>query len=197
MGYTQFTKDKIELITERFEVNSVIDLGAQNDFAQPKLPAPYISEWYDKKGIAYTCIDLNGENGACVIDLSEPVEGIWNSYGLVVDAGTSEHVGDDGKFTWEAIYNCWVTKHTLLDMGGIMYSENPKTGNWPGHGFNYYTQDFYNKLAEISGYELLDLGEHPACNNITDGWNVFCTMRKVSNHFPTLAEFKKLSIFKA
>ena len=194
MGYTQFTKGKVQYILDVFKPKSVIDLGAQNDFSQPHLPAPYISEWYRNKNIAYLCIDLNGENNAEQIDLSKPSFTVASGCDLLVDAGTSEHVGDNGKFSWEAIYNCWATKNKLLNIGGIMYSENPKTGNWPGHGFNYYTQDFYKELVKISGYELLDIGEHPACNNKTDGWNIFATMKKVSDKFPTLKKFYKLPI---
>ena len=171
MGYTGFTVSKIEPLLVGLN-NTVIDLGAQNDYRGAVLPAPYISEWYRRMGYDYRCIDLNGENGAYKINLG--VFDLWeNKYellnhtpvSLIVDAGTSEHVGKDGRFDWGSIYNCWLWKHNLLMRGGIMYNENPKTGNWPGHGFNYYSIEFYRELERFSDYEIVDIGEHPAQHN--------------------------------
>lgn len=195
MGYTSFTIGKIEPLL--INVKSIVDLGAQNNYAQPNLPAPYISQWYDNKHILYECIDLSGENRALAADLSELLFVSTETFDLVVDAGTSEHVGKGGAFSWEAIYNCWLNKHNLLKIGGLMYNENPETGNWPGHGFNYHTIKFYYQLAELTDYKILDLGEHPAMGNTTDGWNVFSILKKKSEKFPTLEEFIKMDIRKS
>ena len=196
MGYTGFT---VELIEKHLDgVKSVIDLGAQNMYNQPVIPAPYASEWYEGKGIEYACIDVSLENNAINLDLSTDFyhnAAIKSQYfDLLVDAGTSEHVGDHGKFGWEAIYNCWKYKFNYSRIGGKIISENPKTGNWPGHGFNYYTEDFYRNLEAKSDLKILSLGEHPAMGNTTDGWNIYCVMEKTGEKFPTLAEFKKLGI---
>ena len=192
MGYTHFTVGLIEPLLHN--VNTVIDLGAQNDFRE-SLPAPYISDWYEKKSKLYVCIDLNGENNAYRWDLSQVLKfDKLNNTDLLVDAGTSEHVGHNGKFSWESIYNCWLNKHNLLKLNGHMVNENPKTGNWPGHGFNYYTEDFYRNLENTGCYKILQLGEHPAMNNTTDGWNIYCVMQKVREDFITLEVFKTLGI---
>lgn len=189
MGYTKFTKDKIEkYIKKHF---CVIDLGAQNDFSQEG--NPFISDWYDKKRLEYRCIDLNGENGAWKDDLSV-IYGYMPIYDLVTDCGTSEHVGDNGKFGWEAIYNCWRNKHDLLIKGGIMYNENPKTGSWPLHGFQWYTQEFYKNLVKVADYKILELGEVAAMGNTKDGWNVYCILKKTGDKFPTLEQFKELGL---
>lgn len=198
MGYTSFTKSKIEPFLKG--VDYIIDLGAQNDYSYSFLPAPYISQWYKEKGIYwYSCIDLNGENFADPLDLSVvfQIDQYKSKFDLVVDAGTSEHVGNDGVFGWEAIYNCWLNKHNLLKNGGIMYNENPLTGNWPGHGFNYYTPNFYYQLFSATDYQAIDLGQHPAMGNNTDGWNVYCIMKKHSEKFPSLEEFMKMDIRKS
>ena len=192
MGYTHHTFSLIEPLLSHVE--SVIDLGAQNDYRYGT-PAPYTSEWYKGQGIQYIAIDLSRENKSLGWDLSKIFINKQEN-DLVVDAGTSEHVGDDGKFGWQAIYNCWQNKHNLLKLNGFMVNENPKTGNWPGHGFNYYTQDFYRNLEATGCYKILSIGEHPAMGNTKDGWNVWCVLEKVSEHFPTLATFKKLGICK-
>ena len=199
MGYTGFTIDLIE--PHLAGVETVIDAGAQNLYNQPLIPAPYASEWYKEKDILYWAIDVCQENGSFAIDLSK-LQTISGEIplmvaDLLVDAGTSEHVGDNGKFGWDAIYNCWLNKFNLIRKDGKIISENPKTGNWPGHGFNYYTEDFYRNLEAKSDLKILSLGEHPAMGNTTDGWNIYCVMEKTGEKFPTLAEFKKLGIMQS
>jgi hypothetical protein len=201
LGYTGFTKGLIQSLIDTQDIKTVIDLGAQNNYDQPNLPAPYISEWYKEKGISYECIDLNGENGAIVWNLGEQIN--LSTYvevagrgvvDLVVDAGTSEHVGKDNAFDWEAIYNCWLNKFNLCKEGGYIVSENPLTGNWPGHGFNYYTAKFYVQLQDASDLIALEAGTHPAMWNTTDGWNVYCVMKKTGGKFPDLETFKTFSL---
>jgi hypothetical protein len=208
MGYTSFTIEKIQGLIDGYHPKTVIDLGAQNNYSQPQLPAPYMDEWYAGKGIDYVSIDINGENGSMAIDLSLPL--VWHEVGkfwvqgsssyrfdiadMLVDAGTSEHVGKNGAFDWEAIYNCWCTKFDLLKQGGIMYSENPMTGNWPGHGFQYYTKFFYLELEKLLDIKILDLGQHPAMGNTTDGWNVYCTFQKGNDEFIPFGVFNELPL---
>lgn len=193
MGVTSFDIPLLEEIIKWHQPESVIELGAQNNYAQPHLPAPYMREWYQAKKINYESIDLNGEDGAFVLDLSEKIPPN-QTFDLVTDFGTSEHVGKNGEFSWEAIYNCWLNKHTLLNIGGVMFSENPKTGNWPGHGFNYYTYAFYVRLILYTDYKMLLMREHAAMNNVKDGWNVVAIMKKTSERFPTFEEFKTLDL---
>lgn len=200
MGYTDFTVGLLERVIKEYQPKMVVDLGAQNMYNQPALPAPYASEWYKKQGIVYVAIDLSGENDSLEIDLGKPLRPLFpetqvSKFCMVVDAGTSEHIGTDGKFDWEAIYNCWKTKHDLLRVGGVMVNENPKQGNWPGHSFQYYSEAFYKQLAALTEYEILELGEHPAMGNTDTGWNIYCVLRKHSEKFPTLEEFKTLSLY--
>ena len=64
MGYTSFSVEKLEGLIQKYKPTSIIDLGAQNMYNQPLLPALYASEWYQKQGIKYLSIDLNGENNS-------------------------------------------------------------------------------------------------------------------------------------
>jgi hypothetical protein len=113
MGYTSFTKELVGKVIEQYNPKSIVDLGAQNDFSGPVLPAPYISEWYRSMGIKYSCIDLNGENNANKIDLAYPFflagekdgEATFVKPDIVGDIGTSEHVGRNGAFSWNGIYD--------------------------------------------------------------------------------------------
>jgi len=178
MGYTGHTIVHISklLNTKGVDITSVCDLGAQNNYAQPKLPAPYMSEWYAKLEniVEYMCIDLNGENGAKTWDLSEPLK-TTKKFDLVVDAGTSEHVKD--------YYQCMANIDKLAKVGGYIFRENPKTGNWPQHGLHYVNTEFYTELAKSAGYELLYLDENAAMGNTINGWNITAIMRKTRNTF--------------
>ncbi len=194
MGYTNETIARVERILNQYQINSVLDLGAQNNYSGTEQPAPYMREWYEKKGINYVSIDINGEHGALPFNLSKPITADLGKFDLVVDAGTSEHIGEDGKFDIFAIYNCWKTKHHLLKYEGIMINENPKSGNWPGHGFNYYTEFFYRTLAGLCNYEILELGEHAAMGNVTDGWNVHSILLKKDHTFPRIEDFELCQI---
>lgn len=216
MGYTSFTKELVEKVIKTYNPKSVMDLGAQNDFSGPNLPAPYISEYYEWKDIKYMCIDLNGENNAYVLDLSKPLPDDFINFrvekgelgatepflfsrmvDMVCDIGTGEHIGKNGAFSWEAIYNCWCNKWNLLKVGGIMVNENPLSGNWPKHGWNYHTVEFYKELAQALGESMNDYfeyGIHAACNNEVDGWNVWCIFKKTGAAFVSFEEFKKMSI---
>lgn len=194
MGLTQFS---ISLL-EKYAVGlkSVIELGAQNLYDKDyNNNYPYASDWYINNGYdSYECIDLNGENNAIKQDLADRW-GCYSKHDMVTDFGTSEHIGMNGKFNIEAIYNCWFNKHNWLRAGGIMISENPKTGNWPLHGFNYYTEQFYQHLCFLCDYELLEIGEVAVMNNEVDGWNVYCVLRKkVQQEFISLEDFSQLDL---
>jgi hypothetical protein len=191
MGVTSFSKQLIS----RHKRNTVIELGSQNIYDGQYPHGTYASMFYMALGFTkYSSIDLNGENFSLKLDLSidQKFKPEWD---MVTDFGTSEHVGvAHGKWDWRPIYYCWKNKHNLLKVGGIMINENPKTGNWPGHGFNYYTKDFYEQLCKVADYKILEIGEFPAEGNTTDGWNVFCVLEKTGDKFPSLNEFKKLDI---
>lgn len=193
MGVTAPDLRLLENLIRLYQPRKVVDLGAQNNYSQGGLPAPYMSEWWKEKGIDYAAIDMSAENNCVVLDLSQD-QGFKPEYDFVMDFGTSEHIGQDGKFSWEAIYNCWKNKHNLLKVGGIMVNENPKTLNWPGHGFNYYTEMFYYQLCKMAGYTVLGMGQQAAMGNTTDGWNIFAALRKFTEQFPTLEEFMTLPL---
>jgi hypothetical protein len=184
MGITGFSINLIEKYKNG--AKNVMELGAQNLYDRDYgFNFPYADTYYKAKGMEYACIDINGENGALMIDLEKPNK-FDGTYDLVTDFGTSEHIRDG--------YNVHKTIYDLCKEGGIIIHENPKTGNWKGHGFNYKTKEFYTGLAELTGMEILELGEHPAMGNTKDGWNVYCVMRKGNGKFPSKSKFKELDL---
>lgn len=205
MGYTSFTKDLVKRVVDEYKPKTIADYGSQNDFSGPNLPAPYISRWFiEELGIKeqdYDCFDLNGENNAYAVDLSSDQNFPWEDndgnpspYCLVCDIGTIEHLGKNGAFSWEAIYNGWKNKFNMCKEGGVIVSENPLSGFWPGHGWNYHTPEFYMELEKVSDLQLLKWGTVCATGNCETGQNVWSIMRRIGNHFPSLEIFKELSI---
>lgn len=239
MGVTSSDIELIKLaLHHKPDIKSVMEMGSQNAYlpdTDPNKP-PFASEWYRARGIEYSCIDMAGDNGAFVADLSKPLV-IINKEGsaieptedpshggeeikfdLVTDFGTSEHLvaGVEMKNhffenvninsvypvrvpTLEEIklgyYNCWKNKHDLLKLGGIMISVNPKTGNWPDHGYTYINKDFYSTLAAAMGYEIYWLNENPAMGN-PNAVNIECVLRKnIDNEFMLFEDFQLIEKF--
>jgi SAM-dependent methyltransferase len=188
MGITSFSVELLNKVIEEYSPKNVCELGAQNLYNQPLLPAPYANEFYEPLGIDYTCIDLSNENGALNFNLSRPIPEIWyNKFDLVTNFGTSEHVSD--------LYECFKNIHNLCKKGGIVICENPKQGNWPGHGFHYLTEEFYSHLALLCRYTLIEWGEQPAMGNIIDGWNIYAIYQIKNGEFCTREEFETLEYY--
>lgn len=213
MGITAFDIKILEKYIKEYKPVNVIEFGSQNLYITSENTPPFSSAWYNEQGLYYKCIDLGGDNNADKKDLSKPIS-IGRQYDLVTDFGFSEHVVKMEDFTSvtyggnitsiypkgeikieEGYYNCWLNKHNLCKIGGLIISENPKTGNWPLHGYTYITQEFYKELAKIADYEILELGDHPAMGNDIDGWNIYCVLKKTGDKFPSFEKFTKLSIY--
>lgn len=215
MGITIFEKELLNDIIETYRPETVLEFGSQNDYStDEQSKPPFMSKWYEQKGIQYISMDLAGDNNSLQVDFSVPVT-LKLKFDLVTDFGTSEHCvksNDYEKVSFnehihsvypkevvdveQAYYNCWLNKHNLLKEGGIIVNVNPLTNNWGGHGYSYINEQFYEKLSEYSDYKILKLGLHAAMGNTKDGWNVFCVLQKCSDIFPSFYEFSKFPIFK-
>lgn len=217
MGITLFSKSLIGIaVAANPDIKSVIELGSQNDYTSNAVKPPFANGVYKEFGINdYTCIDLAGDNYAIKYDLGKPITTHTRKYDLVTDFGTSEHVvlaadhvttpfHDDyihsvyPTVVEDALlgyYSCWLNKHNLCKIGGIIISENPLTGNWPNHGYAYLGKKFYHEFKQVAGYENIMEGLEPAMGNSIDGWNIWAVLRKVSDEFPTFEQFKELPIF--
>lgn len=195
MGITNFGTSLLDRYVDSVPVKTVCELGAQNLHHSEYSNMPYASVYYLANGYTlYKTIDLNGENNAEQLDLGKPIN--IGQFGLVTDFGTSEHVCVNNKPNLKAFYNCLNNKHNLCMSGGLIISENPKTGNWIGHGHNYYTVEFYKQLCEMNDYEMIECGEHPAMNNEIDGWHIYSVIRKLSdNPFVSFKKFSTLPIY--
>lgn len=203
MGITSSDVLLLEKALQIKPIKYVIELGSQNlylDGLNTEKP-PFASEWYEARELSYFCIDMAGDNNALQINLANRLEDGHILFDLVTDFGTSEHVVDVAEFQsvafhdghinsmypqgepkdheiMDGFYAAWYNKHKLAKPGGLIVSVNPKTGNWPGHGYTYLDRNFYVKLAELMGYKIHHLEENPAMGNTANGWNVECILEK-------------------
>lgn len=217
MGVTRFDIELIEkALLYKPDIKTVMQIGSQNLYLEQYDKPPFMSEVYRLRGIECDSIDLAGDDGAFKIDMSYPFP-ITKEYDFVTDHGSGEHIVQMEGFEITAFheghinsiyptkvkdiekgyYFGWSNKHNLLKTGGLMLNVNPKTGHWPSHCYSYLTQDFYKELADITEYEILELGENCAMGNCESGVNVYCIMRKNSERFPAFKDFSNLDIYKS
>lgn len=217
MGVTSFEIERLEKIISENDIKSVIELGAQNNYATPETKnPPFMSEWFERREIQYDSIDLAGDNKSKKLNWSYQISYNKIMADLVTDFGSSEHscqsdeyisiafhdgyinsIYPKGQPSEEQIqlgyYYCWRNKHNLCKAGGIIFSVNPMCGYWENHGYSYIGPDFYKILCDSSGYELLEDGVVCATGNCETGKNVYGIMKKKKyDTFPTFYEFNFL-----
>jgi len=179
MGITSYT---FNYVTKYLDgVESMCELGNQEFFISERMYQP-AKFYFEAMGIRHVSIDLNGKSGALPLDLQEPLD--LGQFDMVTDFGTSEHVLD--------IYACWKNKHNLCKPSGLIISQNPKVGSWPGHGLYYFTLKFYKELARLMGYQIMEL----QVDDTENGHHlIFCILKKLRDtEFISRAEFVNLNL---
>lgn len=165
----------------------------EDKYLNPSMTAPVAAKgFFEDMDFQHTSIDLNGCDGALPLDLSTPIH-IGSdphapfAFDYITDFGTSEHVS--------SLWQCLENLHRHARVGTQFFHVNPLTGNWPGHGFWYRDEEFYEAFANLTGYELLELRRDFACGNSTDGWNIWARLKKVQDtEFPTSFRFSALPV---
>jgi len=185
MGITKKSLDRLNNYNCLANGIIMLELGAQNIYDNDNY-GKVAKEVFEELGVLHTSIDIKPHQGAIEVDLRQPVTFTKKKFEVVTNFGTTEHI--DG-----SLYEGFKNIHNLCKKGGLMIHENPKTGNWPQHGFHYMTKEFYIKLANLTGYELLEVTEEAAMGNDIDGWNVCAVLRKInSGDFISKEEFETL-----
>jgi hypothetical protein len=126
----------------KYEGLQLCELGNQD---QDGKPAKFV---YEATGVNHTSIDLNGRDGALPLDLGNPLPvDMNNKYDVITNYGTIEHVNNQ--------YGCYLNVHNICKVGGIMIHGAPFINNWPNHCRYYYEAIFFEKLAELCGYDII------------------------------------------
>ena len=155
-------------------------------FVNPNLSAPIAAKpYFQLEGYDHVSIDLNGQDGALVRDLSQPFS-LGRTFDVATDFGTSEHVS--------CLWQCLRNVHEHLALGGLVFYANPAPKNWPKHGYWYRDSNFYGAFAAASGYALLEVFPLACAGNTVDGWLTCALMRKTTEAFVTKDAFYALPL---
>jgi hypothetical protein len=170
----------------------MMELGCQQMLSHPDIAeGSAAKEWFERQGIAqHVSIDINGKFDSLPLDLTKPIyRPEWEgNFDIVTDFGTSEHVGADLSWLWQARENC----HRWARPYGLLIYMNPKTGHWPDHGYHYFTESHYRALAPACRYRVVDISEHPTLGNAKDGAQILAVLQKNGGPFVPLADFIRL-----
>ena len=158
-AYISFIDDCIDNSMGDFSGKKMLELGNQN-IRNGNISEKTGKEYYSKRGIIHTSIDLNGEDGALEIDLSRLfMDKEWSNYfDIITNSGTTEHVEPK-----KAQYIAFMNIHNWLKVGGIAVhlvpdiNELEEKGKWKKHCNNYYSMNFFEILANENNYELISL----------------------------------------
>uniref|UniRef100_A0A6M3JUE0 Putative methyltransferase n=1 Tax=viral metagenome TaxID=1070528 RepID=A0A6M3JUE0_9ZZZZ len=147
--------------TTDYEGLRLCELG--NQFIRPKGRLPeHVTRYYSGasfKGKRYfehlgfdtVCIDINGKDESLPLDLTKPIarDDLLDSFDVVVNAGTTEHIPDQ--------YWTWWNIHNLCRTGGVVINIlSLDDGSWFDHAYINYSPEFFGFLAQGNGYSVVD-----------------------------------------
>lgn len=119
------------------------------EFGDKRNPSGLYRTQYVENKCSYTCVDINGRNGALGLDVRRPFD--VGRFDLVTNFGFSEHVSKQAPF--------WANAHKALRVGGHHVGTLPKPNHWLHHGWSYWHphEAFYQAWADVNGYEVVTL----------------------------------------
>lgn len=167
MGITKFSLDRIEKWIHPDD--NILILGCQNLYNAENY-GQLADDYFSMQGYPVRTIDITGCQGAEIADLREDLA-FESDYTLILQHGTIEHIDGD-------LYQALKNIHEACAVGGKMIHENPRKDNWPGHGYHFFTKEFWFELCQENSYILKELTEEAAMQNIVDGWNISAVFSK-------------------
>jgi hypothetical protein len=158
-AYINFIQKCVEETLGDLKGKKMLELGNQH-IAQARglIREKTGKAYYANLGVEHISIDMNGKDGAIVLNLSKTIDRPeWMGYfDIITNAGTTEHVEP-----YESQYECFKNLHTWLKVGGIVIHINPaieeleSKGSWKNHCNNYYSRKFFEMLAQENRYEII------------------------------------------
>ena len=138
----------------------IMEFGNQIIRPSPGLTEKTGKEYWKKQKMEHVSVDVNGLDGALKKDLSNVQDFVEyeNYFDVVYNAGTSEHIEP-----YAAQYDCFQIADMITKPGGLMIHGVPEiknrdiSGVWLDHCRYYYSEKFFNTLAEESNYKILFL----------------------------------------
>jgi hypothetical protein len=126
------------------------------------IPYKIAKDYFKSRGIIHTSIDRNGNDGAKIYDLSQPILRCTHpipTFDIVTDFGTIEHVDNQ--------YHAFWNMHKLCRQGGLMIHALPLVLHWKHHCEYYYNLQFFEKLAWHNNYTIISMKVMPDAGDWT------------------------------
>lgn len=162
MGYSAislgYVEDFARTVFGRLDGLQMLELGDQVVFDR-KVRERTGKQYFEHRGMGHVSFDLNGRNGALVVDLGKPnaASDRIGTFDVVTNIGTTEHVEPKANQ-----YPCFANIHAWTRNGGLMIHAVPSTEDlsaerrWADHCSFYYSRRFFERLAYANDYELMD-----------------------------------------
>lgn len=165
-------------IADTFGDSKVKMLELGNQHLPPKSIIKTGKEYFTKKGHQHISVDINGQDGALVKDLTKPEQfAEWQgAFDIVTNAGTSEHVEP-----LPQQYECFKIIDSCLKVGGLAVHILPdvnardQSGLWNNHCSYYYDATFFSAFNQW-GYKVL-------VNTIDSGLRLVVMQKIADNSF--------------
>lgn len=107
-------------------------------------------KYYQSKGVKHTSIDINGKDGALPINLDNDIPvTLQDKFDVITNYGTTEHVNNQ--------YKVFKNIHVICKQNGVIIHGVPLIGHWPKHCRYYYSKLFFEELASLCNYQIVDL----------------------------------------
>jgi hypothetical protein len=148
----QFIEQHVDVSSKRICIYGNLYLKRGTDEIQIKLGSKLASTYFMHCGASeITMLDINKKDGALPIDLDKPIDNIdlLESFDVLIDGGTSEHVKNQ--------YSCFWNAFNLCKPGALMLHMIPAKGHWINHGRWGYPLHFFKELARYSGYTIIEM----------------------------------------
>jgi hypothetical protein len=169
---------------------SILEFGNQHiwEHAKKVMKTDFdvAKQYYESLGAKYVSIDINGQDGALIIDLTKPLPEEYaylnNSFDYVTNIGTTEHFKNNSAIAqWQA----FKTAIDLAKVGGIVLHQLPPKGMWLDHCAIWYNDGFGVVLKETMNCELI-IEERFNLPTLNPGIDYLCiALRKTSNVVPS------------
>lgn len=149
--YIQMIVDSLdrELTSSRICLLGNLYFGQGTQRIQKQAGTKIVHKYFEKRGIDVVSIDLNGKDGALSLDLQEPLPASIGTFDIIINGGTTEHVGRQ--------YECFKNIHNICRIDGLMFHQVPEVGSWLRHGLYHYNEAFFKDLAKSARYSEVEI----------------------------------------
>lgn len=156
--YLDFIDTAVRETVGGFAGKQMLELGNQRISRSAGVAARTGKAYYTGLGAEHTSADINGEDGAVVVDLGvrDAMPDWAGRFDIITNAGTTEHVEP-----FDAQFDCFRNIHAWSRPGGVMVHIVPAVeeldarGRWRHHCNTYYSLPFFETLASACGYRLV------------------------------------------